>query len=224
MDKRTLTERDICTNTPDPETLQADARFALDALPALTMRPDQIKALRQTILNLAVRGKLVMQDAGDEPASQLLQAVMSKRQRLAQAGIVRPENKAVDDLKSERLFDLPPGWTWTIADQLWSFENGDRSKNYPSKDQLVPKGIPFINAGHLEGGLVTMTNMNFISRAKFPAARRGQVAKRRSALLFARLARKARHIPSRRRRGDCVISGYSPSDRGTVGPISIEIL
>ena len=46
-------------NAPDPETFQADARFALDALPALTTRPDQIKQLRQTILNLAVRGKLV---------------------------------------------------------------------------------------------------------------------------------------------------------------------
>ena len=50
-------------NTPDPDNLQADARFALDALPALTTRPDQIKYLRQTILNLAVRGKLVPQDA-----------------------------------------------------------------------------------------------------------------------------------------------------------------
>lgn len=45
-------------NTPDPETFPADTRFALDALPALTTRPDQIKHLRQTILNLAVRGGL----------------------------------------------------------------------------------------------------------------------------------------------------------------------
>ena len=42
----------------DPETFAADARFALGALPALTARPDQIKQLRQTILNLAVVGKL----------------------------------------------------------------------------------------------------------------------------------------------------------------------
>ncbi|CAN7290338.1 restriction endonuclease subunit S [Pararhizobium sp. LjRoot238] len=49
-------------NTPDPETFRDDARFALDALPALTARPDQIKTLRQTILNLAVRGKLSVHD------------------------------------------------------------------------------------------------------------------------------------------------------------------
>ena len=34
-------------NVPDPETFQDDARFALDALPVLTTRPDQIKQLRQ---------------------------------------------------------------------------------------------------------------------------------------------------------------------------------
>ena len=49
-------------NAPDPNTFQDDARFALGALPALTTRPDQITQLRQTILNLAVRGKLVEQE------------------------------------------------------------------------------------------------------------------------------------------------------------------
>ena len=55
---------------PDPTTFASHARFALDALPALTTRPDQIKQLRQTILNLAVRGKLVPQDRNDEPAAE----------------------------------------------------------------------------------------------------------------------------------------------------------
>ncbi|MGO8738429.1 restriction endonuclease subunit S [Rhodoblastus sp.] len=66
-------------NAPDPETFADDARFALDALPALTARLDQIKQIRQTILNLAVRGKLVPQDANDEPASELLKWIPSRR-------------------------------------------------------------------------------------------------------------------------------------------------
>jgi hypothetical protein len=53
-------------NVLDPETFRDDARFALDALPALTTRPDQIRQIRQTILNLAVRGKLVPQDPADQ--------------------------------------------------------------------------------------------------------------------------------------------------------------
>ena len=50
------------------------AAFALEHLTPLTTRRDQIKALRQTILNLAVRGKLVEQDPRDEPAAELLEA------------------------------------------------------------------------------------------------------------------------------------------------------
>jgi len=57
-------------NTPDPDTFQHDTCFVLDALPVLTTRPDQITQLRQTILNLAVRGKLVPQDPETSPAAQ----------------------------------------------------------------------------------------------------------------------------------------------------------
>lgn len=45
-------------NAPAPETFQADAHFALDALPALTARPNQLRELRNTIMSLAVRGGL----------------------------------------------------------------------------------------------------------------------------------------------------------------------
>ena len=57
---------------PDPAVFQNCAAFAFDNLIPLTTRRDQIKALRQTILNLAVRGKLVEQDPEDESAAILL--------------------------------------------------------------------------------------------------------------------------------------------------------
>jgi type I restriction enzyme S subunit len=65
-------------NAPNPETFHADARFALDVLPALTARAGQIKQLRHTILNLAVRGKLLPQYANDEPAADWLQNISDK--------------------------------------------------------------------------------------------------------------------------------------------------
>lgn len=54
-------------NAPDPGTFRDDVHFTLDALQALTARPGQIKQLRQTILNLAVRGRLVRRNTKDEP-------------------------------------------------------------------------------------------------------------------------------------------------------------
>lgn len=99
-------------NAPDAETFQDDARFALDALPALTTRPDQIKRLRQTILNLAVRGKLVPQDPKDEPASELLKRLHRERKNKTKFAQIDE-----DELESP-LPDLPSQWLWTTTDQI----------------------------------------------------------------------------------------------------------
>jgi type I restriction enzyme S subunit len=97
-------------NAPDPETFQDDARFALDALPALTTRPDQIKQLRQTILNLAVRGKLVPQDPKDERASELLKRIVMAKGRLR-----RPNFTVESDAEP---YPLPGSWKWAALDEL----------------------------------------------------------------------------------------------------------
>ena len=47
----------------------------------ITMRPDQLEQLRQTILSLAVRGKLVPQNPNDEPASELLKDITREKAR-----------------------------------------------------------------------------------------------------------------------------------------------
>lgn len=120
-------------NAPDPQTFQADARFALDALPMLTTRPDQIKQLRQTILNLAVRGKLVPQDAKDEPASELLKRIAKEKVPSRHGTVsIRPEAEP---------FALPATWKWAALDQLIVSgpQNGISPK--PTKRDGAPKAI-----------------------------------------------------------------------------------
>lgn len=95
-------------NAPDPETFQADANFVLNALPALTTRPDQIKQLRQTILNLAVRGKLVPQDPKDEPASELLKLIAKEI----------PAAKLSTGRDEPAPFEVPLNWDWTYLGRL----------------------------------------------------------------------------------------------------------
>ena len=95
-------------NAPDPDSFQSDARFALNALPALTTRPDQIKALRQTILNLAVCGKLEFQDPKDEPAQ-----LPPPRQFAAASGI---DNGVF--IRFHSFIDLPNGWEIAPLAQL----------------------------------------------------------------------------------------------------------
>ena len=68
-----------------PEAFRDHARFIFNHLPRLTTRPAHIKQLRQTILNLAVRGKLVPQDPNDEPAAELLKQVRGGEDGLIRA-------------------------------------------------------------------------------------------------------------------------------------------
>ncbi|MFD2111095.1 restriction endonuclease subunit S [Thiorhodococcus fuscus] len=107
-------------NAPDLDlaTFTDHARFVLDALPALTTRADQIKQLRQTILNLAVRGKLVPQDLSDEPASELLCRIRSEKTRLLEAGEISKGKHLKPIASAEQFFEPPSGWVWCRCGEL----------------------------------------------------------------------------------------------------------
>ncbi|KJS38442.1 MAG: hypothetical protein VR70_10080 [Rhodospirillaceae bacterium BRH_c57] len=70
----------------DAAALADHARFHLNHLSHLSTRPDHIKSLRQTILNLAVRGKLVEQDPADEPAPHMLKQIATRKSELERLG------------------------------------------------------------------------------------------------------------------------------------------
>jgi type I restriction enzyme S subunit len=143
-------------NTPDPETFQSDARFALNALPALTTRPNQIKQLRQTILNLAVRGKLVPQDPQDEPAPELLTRIIrheetGSKKRLFNAEIVVSNQTS--------LHVLPPSWVWARLDVL--------AKKITDGEHLSPiktnDGMKLLTAAHVTAKGLSLDNPQFVS-------------------------------------------------------------
>ena len=92
------------------------------------------KALRQKILDLAIRGKLVPQDPNDEPASVLLERIHAEKQQMVKDGKLKPKDikndtvifKGDDNLHYEKFsdgtvkciedeipFDIPDGWSWT---------------------------------------------------------------------------------------------------------------
>jgi len=155
-------------NRPDPATIRDDARFALDSLPALTARPDQIRHLRQTILNLAVRGKLVPQDPNDEPASELLKRIAKTR------GASGKRQKELPEINADELGELPPGWYAAplIALGDWAIGSG-----FPKNEQGEADGPYFflkVSDMNLPGNekFITVAN-NFIDDA---AAKRMRAA------------------------------------------------
>ena len=68
-----------------------------------------------------------------------------------------PYEKIGDEVRSladEVPFDIPNSWEWVRLSQIALVLNGDRGKNYPSKEKLVSSGIPFISALNLDGNTV----------------------------------------------------------------------
>jgi type I restriction enzyme, S subunit len=150
-------------NAPDPATFQVDARFALDALPALTTRPDQIKALRQTILNLAVRGKLVPQDAKDEPASELPKRIAAENKKLMAAKGIRSQMPALPAENFEADHEIPPTWCNVyLQDIAYQITDGTH---------LTPKytetGKPFLSAQNVKPFRFMPDRHRFVSEADF---------------------------------------------------------
>lgn len=98
----------------DTSEFRNHARFHLRHLPRLTTHPDQIPALRQTILNLAIRGKLVPQDPKDEPAQDLL-----------------GDHQVFPSTENEP-WKLPLGWGWSSLKLIGeTIGGGTPSKSNP---------------------------------------------------------------------------------------------
>ena len=111
------------------------------------------KKLRQKILDLAIRGKLVPQDPNDEPASVLLERIRVEKERLIKEGKIKRGKKSSSDTphyKNVPPFVLPDRWLWvSLEDFVFAVTDGD----HQPPPQSV-SGIPFlvisdVNTGHI---------------------------------------------------------------------------
>jgi type I restriction enzyme, S subunit len=132
-------------NGTNGEDFHDTARFYFNHLPRLTTRPEHIQQLRQTILNLAVRGKLVPQDPNDEPAYHLLNKIEIERQELIKKGVIK--QKEIISKKNEPRVDLqiPKDWKWVeLQDIFLMITDGDHQP--PPRAE---HGIPFLVIGNV---------------------------------------------------------------------------
>ena len=158
------------------------------------------KALRQKILDLAIRGKLVPQDPNDEPASVLLERIRQQKQQMVKEGKLKAKdikNDSVifvgeDNLHYEKFadgsvkciedeipFDLPEGWAWakinTIAfvTKLAGFEY---TKNIAPS--LCEDGIPLFKGKNVQNSTIVYEFESFIPESVSDELQRSQVTKK----------------------------------------------
>ena len=138
----------------DTEAFRANARFAINVLPQLSARADQVKHLRQTILNLAVRGRLVEQVAADEPALELLTRIKAEKVRLVKLGKLNRRKLTETAPRNGMGFPLRAGWeVATIADVLIELQTGPFGSSLHQRDYEIG-GTPVINPKSIQGGTI----------------------------------------------------------------------
>ena len=101
------------------------------------------KKLRQKILDLAIRGKLVPQNPADDPASVLLQRIQEEKEHLIKEGKLKRDKKGQPDSTPhyENLpFEVPKGWEWCRLGEIAQYNTGktlDKSKNTGSLREYI---------------------------------------------------------------------------------------
>ena len=127
------------------------------------------KALRQKILDMAIKGKLVPQDPNDEPASVLLEHIRAEKQQLIKEGKIKKDKNdsvifkgadnryyekvgsEVKDITDELPFEIPDNWVWTRFSTLIRIISG---VSY-DKNDVATKGIRILRGGNINDLRVT---------------------------------------------------------------------
>lgn len=145
-------------NAPSPETSVRDARFALDNLGPITSRADQIKALRETILNLAVRGKLVAQNPNDEAAAELLRKLHSRNNTKSYKRSTSQGIASVDVP-----FEAPAGWVWTEIQDVLATNRDVSYGVIKLGDQPKSGGVSTLRCSDVRPGFIDLSNVRKVS-------------------------------------------------------------
>ena len=114
------------------------------------------KKLRQKILDLAIRGKLVPQDPNDEPASVLLERIKAEKERLIKEGKIKRSKKTTktsDTPHYENVpFEIPGNWVWTTLGNIGIWQSGGTPSR--SNKSYYGGNIPWLKTGDLNDGLI----------------------------------------------------------------------
>ncbi len=150
-----------------PDTFTKNWQRICDNFDLLYSVPENISKLRQTILQLAVMGKLVPQDKNDEPAAVLLEKIKKEKERLVKEGKVKKE-KSLPLIKDDEIpFELPKGWEWVRLENLCELiTKGSSPKwqgvNYVEIEQ--DDGILFITSENVRNYSIDLTNPKYVEK------------------------------------------------------------
>ena len=120
--------------------------------------------LKNSILQLAIQGKLVEQREEEGTAKELLKKIASEKKQLIKEGKIKKQ-KALPEIKDDEIpFDIPESWEWVRLIDIGITQTG----NTPSKTKMeyFGKFIPFISPGDILNGVINYENQGLSEQGK----------------------------------------------------------
>ena len=128
------------------------------------------KKLRQKILDLAIRGKLVPQDPNDEPASVLLERIRAEKEQLIKEGKIKRSKKSVasDTSHYENVpFEVPEGWCWGNLLNVCHIFGRIGFRGYTKEDLIAYDGAITLSPSNIIDGKMDYNTCTYISWNKY---------------------------------------------------------
>ncbi|EGR4187214.1 restriction endonuclease subunit S [Vibrio sp. H11] len=118
-----------------------------------------VKKLRDLILELAVRGKLVPQDSNDEPASVLLERIARDKAQLIKDKKIKKNRKQPEITQDEIYFSVPENWSYARLEDIYDVRDGTHDSPKPTS-----KGYPLVTSKNLSSGKLDLSTATLISK------------------------------------------------------------
>lgn len=124
------------------------------------------QALREKILDLAMRGKLVPQDSNDEPASVLLEKIKAEKEQLIKEKKIKKGKPLAPITDDEKPFDIPDSWEWVRLGDICISNIGVTYK--PSYKVEEPTKTKILRANNIENNQLNNKKLVFLTLDTLP--------------------------------------------------------
>ncbi|TFZ40195.1 restriction endonuclease subunit S [Soehngenia longivitae] len=132
--------------------------------------------LKNSILQLAIQGKLVEQREEEGTAKELIEKIKQEKKRLIKDKIIKKETQLKDLTEDDIPFDIPKNWEWVKLGEIVSVNGG---KRIPAGRSLADEdtGYKYIRVADMKNGSILLDDIKYIPRDIYPKIKNYTISK-----------------------------------------------
>ncbi|MDS1909423.1 restriction endonuclease subunit S [Vibrio parahaemolyticus] len=156
---------DTLTNSADADELMQNWARISEHFDTLFTTEESIDQLKQTILQLAVMGKLVPQDPSDEPAAELLKRIAEEKAQLVKDKKIKKQKALPPISEDEKPFELPNGWSFSRLESLSELITKGSSPKWQGVSYTEnPEDVLFVTSENVGAFKLLLDNEKYVEK------------------------------------------------------------